>query len=264
MSVTFVHISDTHISTNAAYTGKYGRYPANLGAYALVKHINELPFDVDFILHTGDVIYDPDESAYAIAADIFSRLRFPIFYVAGNHDHAVGLQTSLLNRAESELQYPLHYEYDIKGVQIVGIDSNGPATLPAGYVIPHQLDFLNRICSANDPRPLIVGIHHNVVKVGFDWLDNYMGTKNGDDVHAVLLQARHRLRGVFTGHIHQNLDVVQDGILYSSALSSWFQFIAYEGMEKTTIDDVSLPGFSVVKLAKDQTLIRRYYFPRPE
>lgn len=264
MSLTFIHISDTHISTNENHTGKYGKYPANAGARALVERINGLPFQVDFILHTGDVIYDPDEAAYPIAADIFSPLRFPILYVAGNHDHPVGLQRHLLNRAESDIQFPLHYAYDFNGVQVVAIDTNGAAVPPAGYVIQQQLDFLNHICLSDDPRPLIVACHHNLVKVGIEWLDKYMGVTNGEAVHAVLLQARHRLRGVFTGHIHQNLDVLRDGILYSAPLSSWFQFSAYDGMEKTTADDVTLPGFSVVTVSHSQTLIRRYYVPRPE
>jgi hypothetical protein len=99
-------------------------------------------------------------------------------------------------------------------------------------------------------RPLIVAVHHNIAKVGIPWLDHYMGTVNGDQVHQVLLEAKHRLRGVFTGHIHQNLDVVHDGILYSAAASPWFQFSAYAGLTATARDQAGVPGFSVVTISR--------------
>ena len=143
---------------------------------------------------------------------------------------------------------------------IICLDSNGPAEPPRGFIIEEQLAWLEKLCAADDPRPLIVAVHHNLLPVGIPWLDDYMRTINGEAVHQALLPARHRLRGVFFGHVHQNLDMYRDGILYASTLSSWTQFQAWPEQIETIQDTNADPGFSVVTLTRDQTYIRRCRF----
>jgi Icc protein len=184
----------------------------------------------------------------------------PIYYVVGNHDHAASVQRVLMGRATATV--PLHYETDIKGVQLVVVDSNGPATIPAGNITAEQLVWLEEICTRADDRPLLIATHHNVVPYGIPWLDGFMRTNNGEAFHDIVLQAKHRLRGVFHGHIHQCIDVVRDGVLYSAAASPWCQFSGYPTPDNTDIteDRTALPGFSVVSLTREQLYIRRHSF----
>src|SRR5688572_17847026 len=88
----FVHISDTHISHDPNYILPEAKHTPAEGARALVDAINNLPFAPDFVLHTGDVAFDPEPAAYDTAAEIFSKLKFPIYYLTGNHDDWEGLQ----------------------------------------------------------------------------------------------------------------------------------------------------------------------------
>lgn len=256
--LTFVHISDTHISADPEYGRHYAAHSTQQGAQALVQQINALPFQPDFVLHTGDVAYDPDESAYEAARAILSQIRCPVYYVAGNHDDSAALQRALLGRAEAAL--PFHYEFEVNGVQIICLDSNGPAEPPRGYVLEEQLDWLEDRCAAPDERPLLVAVHHNALPVAIPWLDDYMRITNGAALGAALARARGRLRGVFFGHVHQNLTIFRDGVLYSSALSSWNQFHAWPGQVDTIADAASTPGFSVVTLTREQTYIRHCHF----
>ena len=78
-----------------------------------------------------------------------------------------------------------------------------------------------------------------------------------DAFHEIVKQTAHRLRGVFFGHIHQNMEIVQDGVLYSGVPSSWYQFHTYPGQEETVIDHDSDMGFNVVTITPDQTLIQQ-------
>jgi len=256
----FIHISDTHISANPDYGRGSWQSPRSTreGAEALVRQLNNLPFEPDFILHTGDVAYDPDPSAYDVARDILGKLRYPVYYVAGNHDYPSELQRIMLNR--EELLPSFYYTFEINGVQFVCLDSNGPAEPPRGFVTEEQLTWLESICRADDSRPLIVAIHHHILPVGIPWLDDFMRTTNGEEVHRALFPARDRLRGVFFGHIHQNVDMYRDGILYASTLSSWVQFHAWPGQTETIADIDADPGFSLVTLTRDQTYIRRCRF----
>lgn len=258
----FIHLSDTHFNSNPLYRTKTISTPSLYGAEALVAAIQQLPFVPDFILHTGDVIYDPDPTAYEGIRTLFSELTSPIYYLAGNHDSSESLQRILLNRDLHKIQQPFYYEFEMNGVQVLCLDSNEnkPEDVPRGFIGDEQLAWLDAKCSAADPRPLVIATHHNVVDTGVHWLDSWMHTINGEAVHQIIRKAQHRLRGVFHGHIHQNYEVFRDQVLYSACSSSWAQFHSYIGMERTTHDLDLQPGFSVVTITEHQTNIRRYGF----
>lgn len=254
----FVHLSDTHLSPDPAYTYGDADYPALPGAQALVAAVNALPFTPDFILHTGDAAYHREAAAYEVVRAVMRDLTAPVYYVAGNHDDGTLLMRGLMGRDD------LYYTFEANGVQVVCLDSNGDsATPPAGHVSDEQFDWLARVCRPDDPRPLVVAVHHNPLDVGIPWLDDFMGLVNGEALHTALLPLRERLRCVLHGHVHMNIEVLRDGILYASAASSWYQLHAYPGQTDTLADHGAEPGFSVVTVDRAQTFIRRYRFPRP-
>lgn len=263
----FVHISDTHINPDLFYNKDYARYTPLPGARALVDAINALPFRPDFVLHTGDIAYDPVPEAYQTAKAVLSRLQVPVYYLAGNHDDSRSIQTVLMDRSTAELQPYLYYEFEANGVQIVCLDSNGPHTPanPSGSVTHEQMQWLEQICTARDRRPLIVAVHHNVIPVGVPWLDDWMRMENGEAFHKLMRKAGKRLRGVFFGHIHQQVTTMRDGVLYVASASSWCHFNGYPIAEDTrpTADFNTPPGFSVVTVAADQTFVRRYNLSMP-
>lgn len=258
-TVRFVHISDTHIHHDPGYTLPEASHTPIEGARALVDAINALPFEPDFVLHTGDVAYDPDPQAYVAALDVLSAIRYPVYYLAGNHDDAEILQKVMLNREEPLI--PFDYQFEVKGVQVVCVDSNGPATRPAGSISKDQLARLEGISKAkNDDRPLVVAVHHNVLPAGIPWWDEFMRMTNGEAFHEALLPGRHRLRGVFHGHVHQAVDLYRDGILYSGVVSSWYQIHSWPDQRLTLGDPHARPGFNVVTVTPSQTFIRRHLF----
>lgn len=254
----FVHIGDTHISANPHYNQDGAAHTPLVGAKALVHQINTLPFAPDFVLHTGDVTYNPDESAYFTARDILSAITVPVYYLAGNHDDPVALQRVMLGR--TEIKSPFDYEFEVNGVQIVCVDSNRPAEFPAGRVSDEQLAWLEGITRAQDDRPLVVATHHNVLPMGSPWWDDFMRMANGEDFHRALLPARDRLRAVFFGHVHQNADTVRDGIPYFSTLSSWYQLHNYPGQLDSEVDRSAGPGYNVVSVTRSQIYVRRCRF----
>ena len=257
--LTFVHISDTHLSRVPDYKEIAEGNSAVAGARALVRVVNALPFTPDFILHTGDVSDDLSAESYESARGILGELKAPVVYVAGNHDDPVTLQRVMLGR-ESALK-PFDDEHEIDGVQIVTVDSNGPAQPPRGYLKDEQIERLRRIASdPGDTRPLVVAVHHNVLPTGTPWWDEYVRILNGEAMHEALLPARHRLCGVFHGHVHQGTTTVRDGIVYTSVVSSFYQLMVWPGMTKTEIDRDLQPGFNVVTVARGQTFIRRHHF----
>lgn len=260
----FLHISDTHINGDTSYNKDYAQYTPMLGAKALVREINKLPYQPDFILHTGDVAYDPEPNAYEAVQEVMKEITVPVYYVAGNHDDARDLQRVMMQRSEAEITEYLYYDFTVKGVQIVCLDSNGPHNPenPSGFVTQEQLDWLDEICNSDDEHPLVVAIHHNVLPSYVPWLDNWMRTENGEAVHTILKQARDRLCGVFYGHIHQNIQTLRDGVLYVSAGSSWCQLTSYPDPSNNQVIENAhtLPSFNLVTISDTTTSIIRHSF----
>ncbi|MEL6526845.1 MAG: metallophosphoesterase [Chloroflexota bacterium] len=260
----FLHISDTHINPDRTYNKDYARYTPMLGVEAMVREINALPFTPDFILHTGDVAFDPAPDVYLAVKEALADLDAPIHYLVGNHDDSLAFQRDLIGRADEAISDYYYYELETKGVQIVCLDSNGPhdAEKPTGNIPDEELEWLRVICGSDDPRPLVIATHHSVLPVYVPWLDIWMHTENGEVLHAVIKQASHRLCGVFHGHIHQNIQVMRDNVTYISVGSTWCQFKSYpDPSNEHIVNDMhTLPSFNMVTITDTTTSVIRHSF----
>jgi 3',5'-cyclic-AMP phosphodiesterase len=266
VTLRFVHLSDTHIHADPAFGAESERaarpHSTQAGARALVAAVNNLPFQPDFILHTGDVVYDPDEAAYVVAREILHPLKAPVYYIPGNHDDAAMLQRIIIGQ---EPRIPYDYEFEVNGVQIAIVDSNQPynAETPSSRLTDAQIARLNTLASAPDDRPLIVATHHNVLPIGSPWWDDFMRMKNGEEFHMALLAAQPRLLVVLHGHVHMQTQITRDGITYSSVLSSWYQLSAEAGQDETVIDRTPLPSFNICTVVGRKMFIRQQTFIVP-
>jgi 3',5'-cyclic-AMP phosphodiesterase len=259
-AVRFVQISDTHISPDPDYRRAPDLPNTADCARALVAAVNALPFQPDFILHTGDVAYDPDESAYVLARDIFAALKAPVYYLPGNHDDTLMLQRILIGTTDARKPYELDFE--VNGVRVVTVDSHQPvdANMPYSRLHDTQLERVRAIAIENEARPLLVATHHNVLPIGAAWWDDYMRMQNGDDLHAALLPARGRLLAVLHGHVHQPVQIVRDGIPYISAASAWMQLLCAPDQVETGYDEGAKPGFNVGKVMDGRLFLRQYTY----
>lgn len=261
----FVHISDTHIGPTADYA-RFG-HTALPCAKELVKIINELPVGPDFVIHTGDVVADPHPAAYQLAAETFAELNVPIYYVTGNHDSAADIHDYLPmgpKRPTSSDRQTLSYTFEVKGYRFLVLDARAPDHLdPQGLLPEAQLDLVRREASADGP-PLTLFLHYPPLPMNSIWMDKHVLIINGESLHQALVPARGRLRGVFYGHIHQPMQTFRDGILYTSAGSSFSQFSGWPHAESTGFDDQHPPSFSFVHLMPGQTIVHQHTFPRPE
>lgn len=257
--LTFVQISDTHIHADPAYTGNFVPFTSRESVAEMVNQLNTLPFQVDFVLHTGDVMTDPAQPEdYLIARSLLSLIRYPVYYLPGNHDRPEAMQRFLLQTDPLAVTRKMDYQFVVNGVQVVCLDSHMPDTA-AGHLDDTQLEWLDSICAAVDDRPLVVALHHHALPLLSPWLDS-IALDNGEALHRVLLQARTRLRGVFYGHIHENTATTRDGITYYSALSGWFQTRTWPGQSEPFHDPMVEPGFNVVTLTASDTFVRFYRF----
>ena len=260
----FVHISDTHIGPSPSYE-RHGHNSYRC-ARRLVEIINRLPQQPDFVMHTGDVVYDPDPQAYLLAARIFAGLQAPIYYVVGNHDRARDIHHLLPMGPREDFVADrdlLSYAFEVKGYRFLVLDARGPREIdPHGLFSARQLQIV-REEMARDGLPLVIFTHFPIFPLNSVWMDENMLTLNGPQFHEIARQARGRLRGVFHGHVHQNMQTMRDGVLYVSIASAFSQFAAWPDDKEVRYDTQHPPGYGFVHLLPQQTIIHQHAFPRP-
>ena len=260
-ALTFVHISDTHLHPDPDYTHEFADFNSRDHVQQLVETINNLEVNVDFVMHTGDLLQSPESpDDYEVAREILGNINYPAYYIPGNHDKPAMMQAGFWQRSEDAITPNCDYQFTMNDVQVVMLDSHNGTddkTSDGAYGIldPDQLEWLYEICSSDETRPLIVGIHHHVIPLGAPWIDK-MGVRNGLDVHNTLLKAKHRLRGVFFGHIHENVATVRDGISYYSVVSGWFQTRTWYNSQQPARDFIDNTGFNLVTVTPDNLYVR--------
>lgn len=260
----FVHISDTHIGPRPGYA-RHGHISLTC-AQRLVDIINTLPIEVDFVVHTGDIVTDPHPDAYALAAETLASLKLPVYYVPGNHDAVADVRRYLPLPPHTPLTAEpdrLCYAFERKGYRFLVLDAHTTPELdPQGDLTAPQLEAMQREATPDGP-PLVVFIHYPVLRMNATWMDANMLVRNGEELHQALLPARDRLRGVFSGHVHQSMQTLREGIVYTAVASTFSQFTAWPGEETVGYAADAPPAYNVVHLLPDQTIVHQHTFPRP-
>lgn len=261
--VYFAIISDTHIGPTADYS-RHGYKPLPC-ARRVVEIVNNLPTKPDFVIHTGDIVTDPDPVSYRLAAEILSDIEAPTYYVNGNHDTAQDIHKYFAMGPKQDVTADpgvLSYTFEVKGYRFLVLDARGPDEIdPHGLLSDAQLDLVRREAAPEGP-PLTVFLHYPVLPLNSVWMDRNMLVMNGDELHQALLPARDRIRAVFYGHVHQAMQTIRDGILYVAAASTFAQFSAWPAHADTEFDVDYLPAYSFVHLLPEQTIIHQHTFPR--
>lgn len=258
----FIHISDTHIHSDPEFSN-YGHKPRT-NLIHLLSLIESLPFEFDFVLHTGDVVEDRKEASYLLAKEIFSKYSKPIYFASGNHDDSVLLQSAFLGISEPRERYD--YTFSKNGVQVCVLDTGGVKTGRMGQLEANQLDWFESICLQNE-SPLVIAMHHPAVPLGSHWLDmpdargKTMLLADSSRFLDIVRKVRHRLKGVFLGHVHRAFQVLHEGVLYSSAPSTFGQLKGWPNATKAQAAPEEAPGYCLVTIDEGRTLIQQYTFP---
>ena len=257
-----IHISDTHFGPNRDHTIR-GAAVANR-VEMLVRSINELSFQPDFVIHTGDVVNAPDENAYRLAESVLSKLKAPVFYATGNHDDqsmmraalTFGSHTPLLTESDE-----ICYQIDHPDFDLFVMDGKVPEEEgPHGFLSEAQME---AVLDAVRPKtPVAVFLHFPLLNIASRWIDEHLPVKNGEEFHQILREkAGTNLRGVFTGHLHRGLQIYRDQVLYSGVSSPACEFTA--GPDDDFCDflpDCAVP-FNHVTMTREATVVKSYALP---
>jgi 3',5'-cyclic AMP phosphodiesterase CpdA len=260
MSIRFAHISDSHVGPARDFE-LYEVPPANR-LERLVQRLNEHATELDFVVHTGDLVCEPDPRAFGLAREILQTLRPALYLVNGNHDDAEGLRRAFpWPPADGQICGPDGYCYTFRrgSQRFLVLDAVGPKQIdPQGWLSDAQLRTLDT-CLETYAEPLTVFIHFPALALDCRWLDQQMLIVNGHDFHRRLVAAQARIRGVFFGHVHRGVQVLRDGVFYCSVGSTFCQFQNWPSHDRMLPDRVERASYNLVTLDEQQVTVRQMW-----
>ena len=179
------------------------------GIYERVWH-EAAAEDPAFVLSVGDSIQGLNDSTAETEWHRFEQIlapyrRFPLYLAAGNHDLWSARSATLF---EKYAAHSTHYSFDYAQAHFTILDTSRSDNLS-----PDELQFLQMDLEAHKDQPVKFIVSHRP-----SWLIDAM--LQNPRARLQQLAQEYGVQYVIAGHIHQMLDVEQEGVRYVSMVSS--------------------------------------------
>lgn len=166
----------------------------------VISHFLGQGWRPDLVVATGDLAHDASPLGYQRLIEEFSRLKAPVYCLAGNHDEAAALADTLRgdNISAPGLVDRGNWRFILLNTSVPGSEG--------GRLSETELQRLEQQLAETDKHTLVC-LHHQPIPVGCTWLDT-MAVENGDALFEII--DRHaNVSGLLWGHVHQIYDQVR-------------------------------------------------------
>jgi len=170
----------------------------------------------DLFLMTGDLAQDPVAKTYTRLRELLDALTEPCYCLPGNHD-----ETRLIHQSLESDHIAFKPQILLDDWQILCLDSTVPKK-PGGFLAQQQLDLLEAKLTEHPHHHALICLHHSPIPTGSAWLDTMM-LANREEFFA-LIRRFPQVKAVLFGHIHQALELKQEGVSFWGCPSTCFQF----------------------------------------
>ncbi len=202
-----VQMTDLHLLADpqALYRGKATR-TSFLEALKLACRLKP-----DLLLLTGDLAEDEQPATYQWLYQQLEASGLAWQWLPGNHD-----QPALMNELK-----PSDFYQQTAAWQILGLNSHLPKATQ-GKLASQQLHKLKE--ALNNPKPLLIALHHPPVKVNSEWKDA-LALENAAAFWE-LLKDKPQAKLVVFGHVHQAFSCYKYHSLNLATPATSIQFTA--------------------------------------
>ncbi len=182
------HLSDTHIDDGERSVERTA---------AVMRYLEDLPYDLDAVLITGDVADHGLPAEYERARELFTS-RHPVLVCPGNHDDRAAFREHLLRRPASAA--PIDQSRRVGDAVVALCDSSVPGKAE-GFLEEETLTWLERLL-AGTPRtvPVLIGFHHPPALLQDPFIDGIR--QFGAERLAALADRHDNIVAFLSGHAH--------------------------------------------------------------
>jgi 3',5'-cyclic AMP phosphodiesterase CpdA len=182
------HLSDTHIDSEPRSIER---------TRAVMDYLEDLPYDLDAVLVTGDIADHALPAEYEEARRLLTS-RHPVVVCPGNHDERAAFRQHLLGQPGAAA--PVNVVHRAAGVVIALCDSSVPGK-DEGFLEDETLAWLEDVlASTPDAVPVLVGFHHPPALLHDPFVD---GIRQFGAERLAALTGRHpNITAFLCGHAH--------------------------------------------------------------
>ncbi len=242
----FAQVSDVHFSTRNVNTSFKLTAESPKLLDDVVAQINETP-DINFVMFTGDLIDKPFEKELTAVLPHVEKLKYPWYFVFGNHDPCVGgfltknLYLEILRSHNENFQFtkPYYSFTPRKGYKVIALDTIIDTRITSNGEISHeQLKWLDEELKNSQKDVVLIFMHVPIIE---PFPSEGHRLLNAGEVQALIEKYKNPI-AVFQGHYHANKITQRNNVLYvsSPALVSYpnaFRIINIKNSrKKVTID----------------------------
>jgi 3',5'-cyclic AMP phosphodiesterase CpdA len=189
------HLSDIHIDLDGRSIDR---------ARAVMNHLENLPYDLDAVLVTGDIADHGQPDEYECARELLAT-RHPLLVCPGNHDERTAFRTVLLGQSaqqapDSPEPAPVNQVLRLDRCVIAACDSSVPGSVH-GYLDDQTLSWLEDVlCDTPEHVPVLVALHHPPDVLHVPYIDAMH--LRGSERLAALARQHSNIAGYLCGHAH--------------------------------------------------------------
>ncbi|MEE1815640.1 metallophosphoesterase [Streptomyces sp. SP18ES09] len=188
--IVIAHVSDIHLDAGRRSQDR---------TRAVLRHLEELPYDLAAVLVTGDVADHGTPEEYAVARELLAS-RHPLLVCPGNHDDRAALRKGLLAEGAAAGHAPVNQVLRGEGFVVALCDSSVPGE-HHGLLEDETLEWLDGVLAGTPHEvPVLVGFHHPPVPLHTPYVDGIRQV--GEDRLAALADRHPHLTAFLAGHAH--------------------------------------------------------------
>ncbi|MGB2078304.1 MAG: 3',5'-cyclic-AMP phosphodiesterase [Vibrio sp.] len=211
--------------------------------HAVLEQVQAKHADMDALLMTGDVSQDHTQASYLRFEEAITALDIdaPCYWLPGNHDDQSFMFPSLLDSRicqDKLVQLNDAWQAILLDSQVRGV--------PHGVLCDEQLAFLEQSLTEQPDKFSFILLHHHPLLAQSDWLDNHC-LKNSQALWQ-LLSRFPNAKIMVCGHIHQEMNILHQGVTVMSTPSTCVQF--KPNSNDFAVDHLS-PGWRTFNLYPD-------------
>ena len=186
--IVIAHLSDIHIDGGQRSTER---------TQAVMGYLEDLPYDLDAVLVTGDIADHALPAEYEEARRLLTS-RHPVMICPGNHDERAEFRQYLLGQPGSAA--PVNQVRSAAGFVIALCDSSVPGK-DEGFLADQTLAWLeDTLARTPDEVPALVGFHHPPVPLHAPFVDGIR--QFGAERLAEVAYRHPNLAAFLCGHAH--------------------------------------------------------------
>lgn len=186
------HLSDLHLDGGQRSTAR---------AQAVMDHLEDLPYDLDAVLVTGDIADHARPAEYRYARRLLTS-RHPVLVGPGNHDERAAFRQHLLGQpalaAPAASVAPVNQVHCAAGFVLALCDSSVPGK-DEGFLEDETLAWLESVL-ASTRLPVLVAFHHPPARLHEPFIDGIR--QFGAERLAALVDRHPHLAAFLCGHAH--------------------------------------------------------------